>query len=153
MDPMRQHPIARVPLDPDIIRAVAIYSKNPWLNFDPTNSRRPGGFTFKSLWLVSARTERGAFGDGIIRVVMTMVDKDESGNKVMREVQTWSYDPEEALPYRAKEKQLLGYGYQLRCKWDDADVLGKEVGIRVEFERKDGRIIVGQTNHFKVPTG
>jgi hypothetical protein len=153
VDPMRQHPIAKVPLDPDIIRVVKFFSISPWINFDPNNSRKPGGFAVEALYLVSARTERGAFGDGIIRVIMTAVDRDEKGKKVVREVQRWSFDPEEALPYRLKEKQVLGYGYQLRCNWGDADVLGKEIAIRVEFERRDGRVITGQANHFLVPTG
>jgi len=151
-DAIRNHPIARVPLDPDIVQVKKFFEISPWLSFDPNDSRKPGGFKVV-VYLISAKTQRGAFGDGVIHIVMSLAETDPNDPRAkhFREVRRWSYDPQQALLYRAKKKTVLGYGYQLRCNWEDTDVLGKEIAIHVEFERKDGRILTSQPNYLRPP--
>jgi hypothetical protein len=151
-DPVHRHPIARVPVDPDIVQLQRYFDRtSPWLNFDPTNSRKPGGFKM-TLYLISAKNQKGAFGDGIIHVIMSVIEKNAAGNRQAREVRRWSYDPEQALLYRVTKQSVLGYAYQLRCNWEDADVLGKEISIRIEFERRDGKTITARPTEFLVPS-
>lgn len=148
-----KNPIAKVPLDPDIVAVKKFLSTVPWISFDPNNRNKPGGFKVL-VYLISSKTQRGAFGDGIIRIVMSLAQRDETGKKVYREIRTWTYDTKQAFPYRMKKKNpVLGYAYGLRCRWEPEDdiVLGGEIAIRVDFERKDGMVLTAQPNILKPP--
>ena len=144
--------IAQAPLEPNVIEIATFFSANP---FGPVGgSSTPGGFRIGALYLMAPNEQGrsvGVFADGIIHVYLYAVEKDAEGKPTRRLVRDWTYDPVQAMPYRAKKATVLGYGYQLHCVWGDADVLGKDVEIEVHFARKDGRLITSTAKAFKVP--
>jgi len=143
--------VERARLERDIVAIAPHYNPYPWLLFDVTNPR-PQGFKIDALYLISAKTGKGVFGDGIIRVKMYRVERDEAGAGKRTLVHVWEFDPQAALPYRCVRRTVLGYGYQLHLKWpDDCDVLGKEISVVVEFVRRDGKVIRSHPKSFIVP--
>lgn len=143
-------------LETNIISIAAFFTHNP---FGPVGgSNTPGGFRIGALYLSApvrspeGKTgEEGVFADGIIHVYMYEV---QGGPKTRTErlAREWLFDAEQARPYRSKKKTAMGYGYQLHCAWGDADVLGKNVEVQINFERTDGRVISSRRYGFKVPT-
>ncbi|MBN1491029.1 MAG: hypothetical protein JXA69_14035 [Phycisphaerae bacterium] len=144
--------IAQAPLEPNVIEIATFFSANP---FGPVGgSSTPGGFRIGALYLMAPNEQGqsvGVFADGIIHVYLYSVEKDAEGMSARHLVRDWTFDPVQAMPYRAKKATVLGYGYQLHCVWGDADVLGRDVEIEVHFARKDGRLITSTPKAFKVP--
>jgi len=104
------------------------------------------------LYLVSAKTRKGAFADGLIRVKLYRVDRDGPGQERRHLVHVWEFTPEQALPYRALRRTYLGYGYQLHLRWpEDCDVIGKEICVVVEFVRPDNKVISSRPKFMRVP--
>jgi hypothetical protein len=139
------------PLEPNIIQVVPCWSQDP---FGPVGGgSKPGGFVIGALYLVAPTEkggERGVFGDGIIHVLMYVLE--QQGEKENRRlVREWLFDPEQARPYRTKKAYVGGYGYQLHCAWGDADVVGKRVELEVSFERKDGQVVHSRPRQYIVP--
>ena len=46
---------------------------------------------------------------------------------------------------------LMGWGYQLRVRWKDLDLSGKRIVLVIEYERSDGRKVVGDRISRRVP--
>jgi hypothetical protein len=146
--------VAAMAGDPDIVAVKKFYSQTPWLSFDEAGDRNPEGFKV-TLYLISARTGKGTFGDGDIIVSLYEHDPQRAsrGSEPPPPVlaKQWVLDPAAALPFRAKRQTYLGYGHQLRLNWGDTDVLGKTIAINIDFRRRDGRLIRGQPQFFQVP--
>ncbi len=139
------------PLEPDIVEVHTHYNLFPWLQFDPSDPR-PQGFVISSLFLVSAKTSKGAFADGVIAVKLYRVDRDEQRRETRNLVYTWQFDPRQAMPYRAVKRTVVGLGYQLHLRWpDNLDLVNREIVAIVEFTRLDGKVIRGAPKFLKVP--
>jgi hypothetical protein len=139
------------PLASDIVQVNTHYGLFPWLQFDPANPR-PQGFMVSSLFLVSGKTSKGAFADGLITVRMYRVDRDPQRQETRTLVHTWEFTPKQALPYRAVKRTVVGQGYQLHLRWPaELDLVGREIVVIVEFTRRDGRTIRSNAKFLKVP--
>ena len=134
----------------DIVTVNTFYSAKPWLNFDVPPRNVPDGFKF-TLYMTGAGSARGVFGDGTIHIDMYRVETDAGGETTRPHARRWSFDTEQAYPYRAKRQVRFGRGYGFRLDWQEAEVLGKEVMIVASFERFDGRVISSQPKYLKVP--
>jgi hypothetical protein len=139
------------PLASDIVEVHTHYNLFPWLQYDMTDPR-PQGFVISALFLVSNKTGKGAFADGLITVKMYRVDRDEQRHESRTLVHTWQFTPQQAMPYRAVKRTVVGLGYQLHLHWpDNLDLIGREIVVMVEFTRPDGRVIRSGTKFLKVP--
>jgi len=139
------------PARSDIVRVATFFnSQRIWLNFDAPPTREPQGLKF-SVFLTASDRELGVFGDGTIHVDLfqTQGTPDSAANRV--HLKRWSFNAEQARPFRAKKPTRYGWGYGLRLPWGDLDVRGKEIQIIVSFERRDGRVISGLPQYLKVP--
>ena len=134
----------------DIVAVNTFYTTKPWLNFEVPPTNIPGGFKF-ALYTTGANSTRGVFGDGTIHIDMYRVETKAGVETKRVRVRRWSFDTEQAYPYRAKHPVRFGRGYGFRLDWRDSDVLGKEIMIVASFERLDGRIIYSQPKYLKVP--
>ena len=137
-------------ISPDIVKVSTFYVAAPWLNFEIARPDVPGGLKF-ALYLKPARYEKGAFGDGVIHVEMYRVDRAAGGQKDQTLVHRWSFDVDQAHPYRFSTEKRVGWGYGMRLNWEDADVLGREIMMVALFERRDGSIVRGRPKYFVVP--
>ena len=146
--------VATMPGETDVIAVKKFYAPVPWLSFDEAGDANPEGFKV-TLYLVSARTDKGAFGDGDIIVSLYEYDPRPASRTYQPRppelFKQWVLDPAAVLPFRAKRPTFLGYGYQLRLNWGDIDILGKTISINIDFRRRDGRLIRGQPQSFQVP--
>ncbi|MEE9293471.1 MAG: hypothetical protein V3W34_00695 [Phycisphaerae bacterium] len=135
----------------DIVLVATFPDKqNPWLNFDDPPRDIPGGIKIP-VYLADSRSPLGVFGDGTLCVNMYRIDRNSDGEEQPVLVRQWEFDTQHAHLYGFKERQRVGWGYQLRLNWGDADVLGREVMFLVSFKRHDGRIIQARRTFFKVP--
>jgi len=143
--------VEHAPLETDIVKVHTHYNLFPWLQFDLTDSR-PQGFMISSLFLISGKTGKGVFADGLITVKMYRIDRDPQGRETRTLVQTWQFTPKQALPYRAVRRTVVGEGYQLHLRWaDDLELTNREIMVVVEFTRRDGKVISSGAKSFKVP--
>jgi hypothetical protein len=143
--------VEHAPLARDIVAVHTHYNLFPWLQFDPTDPR-PQGLVISALFLVSNKTGKGAFADGLITVKMYRVDRDEQRRETRTLVHTWDFTTQQALPYRAVKRTVIGQGYQLHLRWPkDMDLTRREIIVIVEFTRPDGAVIRGGTKFLKVP--
>ena len=90
------------------------------------------------MFLIDGATGRGLFGEGTIVVDLYRIGVDEEGNEATTKVHEWTFDAERAVPFRSKQRTALGWGYQLRLHWEDLDVAGQEIELRISFRRPDG---------------
>jgi len=139
----------RGPMAPDIFKIVKFFPASMWRDFDPADAN-PEGFQM-TLYLISGKTDKGAFGDGTIQVDLHAATRDAEGRKKYEPVKRWSFAPADAFPFRVKEQSVMGWGYQLYPNWGDADVLGKEVRINVSYVRGDGKVIQSRPTFRTVP--
>lgn len=152
-DPYRMtvEEVQNAPLETNIVQVNAHYGLFPWLQFDPSDPR-PQGFKVASLFLVSGKTSKGVFADGLITVRMYRVDRDPQHRETRTLVHTWEFTPEQALPFRAVKRTVVGYGYQLHLRWPpELDLVDREIVVTVEFTRRDGKVIRSGPKFFKVP--
>lgn len=147
--PMADHPIARARMYEDIYKVVKFFSVMPWLSFDDAGDPNPEGFKV-TLYLISSATREGEFADGNIRVRMWpgQSSRDTGRAPLLKE---WMLTPDDVLPYRVVKRSFLGNAYQLRLNWGQLDVLGKSIRVQIDFERHDGRVILGQAHELRVP--
>jgi hypothetical protein len=144
--------VERAPLESNIVKVHTHYNLFPWLQFDMTDPR-PQGFMISALFLISGKTGKGVFADGLITVKMYRVDHDSQRPETRTLMQTWQFTPKQALPYRAVRRTVVGEGYQLHLRWaDDLDLANREIMIVVEFTRRDGKVISSGSKFFKVPS-
>lgn len=149
-DDAMTHAAARIPTEPNVVSAVAFYkSMSPWLwNADQT---KVSGIYVSALYLLGPKS-LGVFGDGTIRPRMFVVEPGKDGRKHTRQIKEWSFNVEEAIPFRAKEKRTLGWGYGIPLGFgDDLDVSGREIQMVICFERNDGRLVTSSKQTFLVP--
>lgn len=135
------------PQDTDIYKVICFYSPNMWQSFDEEGDLDPEGFAFV-MYLISKKTDRGAFVDGTLHIRMYTLDKQPDGSRKRNLVGNWS-QPAGDAPQRART--LLGNSYQPTIHWGDIDVLGRSVQIVAEYESPTGRVVRGQTHETKVP--
>ncbi len=142
------HAAARMPTEPNVVSAVAFYKMSPWLwNADHT---RVSGIYVSALYLLGPNG-LGVFGDGTIRPRMLQVELGKDGKRHVRQVKEWTFSVEEAVPFRAKERRTLGWGYGILLAFDDVDVSGREIQMVICFERNDGRLVTSSKQTFLVP--
>lgn len=138
-----------MPTEPNVTAVVAFYkSASPfWWNADKT---RVAGIFVSAVYLVGPKG-LGVFGDGTIRPRMSVVETGKDGKQHIRLVKEWSFSVEQAVPFRAKEKKPLGWGYGIPLPLGDLDVSGREIQMVVCFERNDGRLVPSSKQTFLVP--
>lgn len=134
----------------DIVGVNTFYTAKPWVNFDSPPTNIPGGFKF-TLYLTGTDSTHGVFGEGTIHVDMYRVETEAGVETTRVHVRRWSFNTEQAYPYRAKRQVRFGRAYGFRLDWGNSDVLGEEIMIIASFERLDGRIISSQPKYLKVP--
>ena len=142
------HAVARMPTEPNIVNVVAIYNTMaPWLwDADKTKIR---GIYIAGMFLFGPE-RHAVFGDGIIRPRLYVVERGPDGKKQPRLVKEWSFNVEEAMPFRGKKKLTLGWGYGLPLPFGDLDLMGREIQMVVCFERSDGRMVSSSKQAFLV---
>jgi len=139
------HPLA----DPKEILAVkTFYDLKPWLTFDSRHGPNPDGLKF-NLYLISQRTGRAVHTVGNLGATLHTLHYDRDGNCQRTLACQWRHDLRD-VPRTRKEFQV-GWVYQPRLWWGQADVLGKEVELTVWYEAPDGRRVVGRTKTLQVP--
>jgi hypothetical protein len=153
LEPVQPSP-AHAPGDPDIVAVKKFYAMVPWLSFDDAGDPNPEGFKV-TVYLISSKTDKGAFGEGDILVSLYEYDSERpprgEKSRPPQMIHQWALTPDDAMPFRAKNPTVMGYGYQLRLTWGELDLLGKTISINIDFRRPDGRIIRGQPQTFQVP--
>jgi hypothetical protein len=142
-------------LEPNVIQVVAFFKPqemNPWIWAEDRS--RVQGIFITSLFL-SGPDGKGVFGDGVIRPFLYVAKETKDGNKKWEKIKEWSIGVREAMPYRAKKKTAMGWGYGLiPLDWGDMDLSHKHVRVVISFERRDGRVITRRSRQeFQVPAG
>ncbi len=141
----------RARLASDIIGVRRYFANNPFLSFDDQSDPNPEGLKV-TYYAVSNATQLGAFGDGLIRFRMYVIEPGQEGKPATgRLVKTWEFDPQQAMRWRVRRKTTLGWPYLFHLNWGDADPYGKEIRIVPEYVRTDGRVIKGSPKDLKVP--
>lgn len=144
-------PARRAPLASDIIGVRRYFANNPFLSFDDESDPNPEGFKV-TYYAVSNATQKGVFGDGLIRFKMYVIEPGVEGEPATgRLIKTWEFNPQQAMGWRIRRVTTLGWPYLFHLNWGDADPYGKEVRIVPEFVRTDGRVIKGSPKDLKVP--
>jgi hypothetical protein len=122
---------------------------NPWVWNDTRTHVR--GIVISALYLEGPNV-LGVFGDGIIRPRLYVLGEDGDKNSKPQLVKEWSFEPEEAMPFRSKKRTMLGRGYRLHLIWgDELDLSGKDIRMVVVFERRDGVLLYSGKKDFQVP--
>jgi hypothetical protein len=139
----------RVPTEPNVMRTVALYDQYAcWMrNEDKT---RITGIYVGAVYLLGPEG-KGVFGDGVIRPKLYIMEKNEEGQKVPRLAKEWSFNVEEAMMFRAKEKRAWGWGYGLPLGLGGVDIEKKEIQLVISFERSDGARCSSAPKYFLVP--
>jgi hypothetical protein len=140
--------VANMPLEKNVIAVARFFSPNPFGRVG--GSEIPGGFVVNALYLIGP-SGKGVFGDGIIHVYLYELHRPDGGDPERQLIREWLFNPEQALPYRAKNETALGWGYMLHCVWGDLDLRGREVEIHIQFERTDGRVVAADPLRKVVP--
>ena len=143
--------VAQMPLEPNVVSIATYYTPyNPWL-WTPDRSR-VRGIIINAFYLGGPKN-LGVFGDGVIRPTMYLLDTSQQSKQPPRLLKEWSFDPNQAMPFRAKKQTAMGWGYgRLPLVWgDELDLGGKEIRITVSFERRDGAIVHSGKKDFRVP--
>ncbi|HOA72911.1 MAG TPA: hypothetical protein PL151_07460 [Phycisphaerae bacterium] len=140
--------VARM-LEPNVLGVSCFYDPfNPWIwNTEGTVVR---GIRINALYL-RGPNYTGVFGDGIIRPKLYVCRRNEQGEVEPQLVKEWSFDVEEAMPFRCKRRVEAGWGYALFLNWGDLDLSNQIIRLIVQFERRDGIVISGSHKEFRVP--
>ena len=144
--------IARAGTESDIIKILAMYNKSPWLRRVDADIPLPVGLRISSLYLISQQTGKGVFGEGLLRITLHRVERQPGGSRLMEKVAQWEYTVEQAVDWRVNKQSWMGYGYQFDLRWpEDVDVRGQALALRIEFARRDGKVVRAIPKHFRVP--
>lgn len=140
--------VARM-LEPNVLGVSCLYDPlSPWLwNSEHT---RVCGVKINALYLQGAKYT-GVFGDGVIRPRLLVAGRDEQGKVEYRLIKEWTFDVQQAMPFRAKKQTRAGWGYALFLNWGELDLGGRSVRLIVDFQRSDGIVISGSKKDFRVP--
>lgn len=138
-------------LESNIIRVHKFFPPSPWLSFSGDGTGRAEGVRC-TVYLEGPEGPQGVFGDGTIVVSMFEIRLAVNGRDEAMKLHEWELSPEEAYPWRAKQKTAMGWGYGLRLQWpDDLDVAGKQVAFVIRYVRTDGRVVGSSRQVLKVP--
>lgn len=143
--------IANMPLEKNVSAVAAFYNPyNPWLWNDDRS--KIIGLLINAMYLIGPNS-LGAFGDGTIHPRLYVLEGPTGANaKTPRLVKEWTFNPQEAMPWRSKKKTAMGWGYGPRLIWGDGvDLAGKEIRITISFERTDGKVFHSRDKEFIVP--
>lgn len=143
--------LANMRLEKNVTGVAAFYAPySPWIWNDDRS--KVIGLAINALYLTGPNS-LGVFGDGAIQPRIYVLEGPPGpAAEKPRLVKEWSFDPQQALPWRANKRTALGWGYGLRLIWgDELDLAGKEVRITVSFERSDGKIFHSGQKDFEVP--
>ncbi len=134
-----------------VMKVICLFRPEPacFRSFDPEGDPNPEGFTF-TLYLVSARTEKGIHPEGTIQVKMYRLEPTDQGIVKRDLVYESRPVPAHTLTYSTR-RTALGWGYAPSFFWGNADVLGYKVEVVVEFTGVDGRVVRSQPRGLKVP--
>ena len=139
------------PLASDIISVRRFFANNPFLSFDERSDPNPEGFKV-TYYVVSSATQKGVFGDGLIRFKMYVIEPGREGEPATGQlVKIWEFDPQQAMGWRIRREHTLGWAYLFHLNWGDADPYGREIRIVPEYVRTDGRVVRGSPKDLKVP--
>jgi len=143
--------VMRMPLEKNVVSIASFYDPyNPW-RWSEDHSRIQG-IVIKALYLVGPNS-LGVFGDGVIRPRMYLLDTSKSNPQPPKLLKEWSFNPEEAMPLRAKKRTAMGWGYRFDLLWgDEFNLVGKEIRMIVTFERADGTVCHSNKKDYRVPT-
>jgi len=138
------------PLEQKIVRVAAYYpTHNPWIWNDARTHVR--GIVISALYLEGPDI-LGVFGDGVIRPRLYVYDPAGAVDTQMQLVKEWSFDVDQARPFRSTKRTLLGNGYRFHLIWaDELDLSGQSIRMVVVFERRDGTLIYSGKKDFRVP--
>ncbi|HSW44087.1 MAG TPA: hypothetical protein VLM89_00780 [Phycisphaerae bacterium] len=143
--------VAQMPLEKNVTGVAAFYAPySPWIwNKDRS---RIIGIAVNALYLMGPDS-LGAFGDGVIRPRMYLLEAgDDARQKSPKLVKEWPFGTQQAMPWRAKKRTAMGWGYGFRLLWgEELDVSGKEIRMIVSFERTDGKVFHSGQKDFRVP--
>ncbi|NLX12756.1 MAG: hypothetical protein GXY44_03765 [Phycisphaerales bacterium] len=144
--------VLRMPVEWNV-NAIAVFF-NPHSSWIWTEDRsRIQGLFINSLYLLG-HNGKGVFGDGVIRPRLFVIETAPDGTKKQTLFKEWSFDVDEAMPFRVKRQAALGWGYGLLpLDLEEADLGGRDIRVVVSFERSDGRIVNHRGNSFRVPHG
>ncbi len=155
MGPSRQptpDEVLRMPVEYNINNLAVFFNPNSSWIWTDDRSRVIGLFV-NSLYLLG-HDGKGVFGDGVIRPKLYVIEVTPEGQKKQTLFKEWSFDVEEALPFRVKKPAALGWGYGLLpLDWEDTDLSGRDIRVVVSFERRDGRMVNHRGINFRVPHG
>ena len=140
-----------VPTSDNIVKIVKFFPKEPWLRFRHDIAPAVDGIKVGALFLIDGTTGRGMFGEGTIVVDLYRIDVDPQGYEIPTQVYQWTFDTEQAMPFRARKRTVQGWGYQLRLHWGDLDLAGREIELRISFRRLDGQVVHSSGQRFRVP--
>lgn len=140
--------VARM-LEPNVLGVSCFYDPlNPWIwNSQHMQVR---GVRINALYL-RGPNYTGVFGDGVIRPRLYVLTRDEQGKQEYRLLKEWTFDVNQAMPFRAKRRMTAGWGYALFLDWGDLNLTGRNVRLTINFERTDGVVISGSKKDFRVP--
>jgi hypothetical protein len=140
--------VARM-IEPNVLGIACLYDPfSPWIwNTEHTQVK---GVRIAALYLLGPNST-GVFGDGTIHPRMYLAYKDAQGKLDYKLIKEWSFDTQQAMPFRAKKRVRWGWGYGLFLPLGDMDLTGKDIRLTVSFERIDGLVITGNKKDFRIP--
>ncbi len=143
--------VRHMPTEPNVVNIAVFYNPySPWIWNE--NKSKIRGIYVGGLYLLGPGG-KGVFGDGVICPKLYVLQKDPGGKKTPVLAKEWSFTVEKAIPWRAKQKRDLGWGYGLPLDWGDLDLSGQEISMIITFERSDGLIVSSGKKHYNVPGG
>ena len=132
----------------DITAIYSFYPKDPWLR---DNDGNVVGLRV-SVYFQSGETEKGVFVPGKILIWLYSVGRDRSGKLVRTFEHGWEMSEQEAMNWRVRYKRRLGYQYGFPLHWPPKiELAGKQIEVQFGYERKDGRVVEGRPQRFRVP--
>jgi hypothetical protein len=133
---------------------VAIYDPFPWL-FDPDDDTDKAlGIRIRSLFLISAKTKKGVFGDGTVRMTLYAVQRSPESRPVREKLHEWKFDEAQAVASRVAKKTWMGYGYMFDLVWpEQINLAGQEIALGIDYIRTDGKLVRERPKYFRVMVG
>lgn len=147
--------VMNMPTDPNVVQVVAFFDPpemNPWIWAE--DQTRVRGIIINSLYLGGSEG-KGVFGDGVIRPKLYVARQDDQGKTRWEVVREWSFDVQEAMPFRTKKQTVMGWGYGLiPLDWGDKNLAHQLIRISISFECSNGRVVTRRSRQeYRVPAG
>lgn len=139
--------VEKVETRDDIIAINDVWQNFPWRG---NSDGEIVGFT-TAVYFQSGSTGKGAFVPGIIRCRLSSVQRTPNGTERLV-LQTWEFDEKEAMGFRVMRKTINWYFYGFPLVWSpDLKLTDREIEVQFEYQRKDGRLVVGAPKRLRVP--